>query len=444
MEAGDGGIVLAPFRALRYETGRLEDPGDVWAPPYDVISTEEARALRHRHPKNIVRITLPEPGEPDRYTAAGRTFRSWIEDGTLVREPEPSVYVHRHRFTAGGGTELSRTGLWALLRLVPPDAGRVLPHERTLRGPKLDRLSLMRATRAQLSAVFLIASDPEGGFIGLLREWSQVAGLERAEFPEGESHEIWRVGGERLGGLRILRDQALLIADGHHRYETALAYRDELIGAGAPRTGRGGHEFVLVCVVSERDPGLRVDPTHRVLTGLEDPDWDSALASLRDRCSIDEIPESGLADLEGSVSDLAGRPAFLLVVSGREGAWLIEDRAAAREGPDPEVAALARMASTFFHELFLPRALGLDAEEQEAAGHLSYTRDAREALRRVRRGSAQAAALLAAPRIEQVRQAVAAGSRLPPKTTFFWPKVPTGPALHLIDSAEEIEVPRDA
>ena len=433
-------VELAPFRALHYDAARIGDPGAVWALPYDVISTEEAEALRRRHPCNIVRITLPEPGEPDRYTVAAQVLDSWIRDGTLVREPEPSLYVHRHTYDAGDGVERRRTGLWGVLRLVALDSGVVIPHERTFSGPKADRLALMRATGAQLSAVFLTAADPDGRLLGLLEAQGAGAIDARAEFPAGERHELRRVrdASAIAGFAAALRDDSLLIADGHHRYETALAYRDEVrISAG---TSRGGHEFVMVCIASEQDPGLRVEPTHRVIAGTAQVDWMAAVSRAGVRFDVQEVPESRLTRPGEILDTIAGRPAFVLVVAGREGGWRLELRPAPG-GASGRPGAARSLGAVALHDAFLTEAVGLDRGRQESGGFLTYTREPAEAVRRVRRGSAGAAALVSAPRTSQIREATRGGERLPPKTTFFWPKVPTGPAIHRIDPDEPIAVP---
>lgn len=432
-------LELKPFRALHYDASKIPDPGAVWAPPYDVISTEEAEALRRRHPRNIVRITLPEPGEPDRYTVAARLLDSWIEEGTLVHEPEPCLYVHRHTYEGRDGVRRTRTGLWGLLRLVPLDAGLVIPHERTFSGPKADRLALMRATRAQLSAVFVTAADPSGRLLGML-EGGDGAVQARAEFPAGEVHELSRVTDPAaIADFReALADDTLLIADGHHRYETALAYRDERRASGS--SNDGGHEYVLVCIASERDPGLRVEPTHRVLAGPAEVDWAAAVNGAGVRFDVREIPESQLAGAVEIVDGLAGRPAFVLAVAGREGGWRMELRAEP-DGAAERSKARTSLGAVALHDVFLAEVVGLDRGLQESGGLLTYTRDPAEAIRRIRRGPARAAALVSAPRMDQIREATRGGERLPPKTTFFWPKVPTGPAIHRIDPDEPVTLP---
>ena len=420
---------LAPFRALRYAESRVGSLGAVLAPPYDVIGPEEARELRARHEKNAVRVTLPEGETPERYAEAARTLEGWIDEGTLVRDAEPMIYIHRHRFIQDGA-ERARTGIWALIRLVPFEAGIVLPHERTMKGPKADRLALMTACRAQLSPIFFICSDPHGRFAELVSELSADQPWQNAEFPTGTEHEIWRVADpEILAELSgALADQVFLIADGHHRYETALAYRDRLIEAGAPKSGAGGHNYLLAYVVSERDDGLSLEPTHRVMVG-NGADWEAAVEAADDRFRVRRVSEAELGDVGRLLEGHAESASFVLVVRGLEGAWLLEPA----RGGETDIPSVA------LHEYFLDRVSGWSAEEPEAG--LRFERQAEQAVREVRSGRAAAAALLAPSRVAQIREAARAGRRLPPKTTYFQPKVPTGIAFHRVDPGEAIGLP---
>ena len=431
--------IIAPFKPVRYDAARVGDLGVVWAPPYDVISAEDAEALRARHPNNFVRIILPEGEGVDRYELAARRFESWIADRTLVQLDRPVVYIHRHHFSIEGES-YTRTGLWGLVRLESLDAGVVIPHERTMHGPKADRLALMRACGAQLSAIFFISSDSSGLIESTLESWTEGEPEERVEHPAGERHELWRVQSrEAIERLATYMDQeVLLIADGHHRYETALAYRDEIAARAGTPPGRRAHEFLLAYVVSERDPGLVLRPTHRVLRGLGAVDWSAALVLMEADFTVRKLEGSEAAQPQEVVAGLPGTPSFALVTEKDEGGWLLTRRPTSETG-DRAVQASRQLAAVAFHDLFLRKGLGLAQEAEEE--HVSYVRDPLEAVRQVRSGRAQAAALLAASHVAQIREASAGGTRLPPKTTFFWPKVPTGVAIHRIDPDEEIELP---
>jgi uncharacterized protein (DUF1015 family) len=425
--------VIAPFRPLRFRLEPGTDVGAVWAPPYDVITAGGAAALRGGHPHNIVRITNPADEGEDRYALAAQTLQRWIADGWLARDPQPAVYVHQHTFESAG-TSYRRTGVWALLRLDDFGSGAIVPHERTMKGPKADRLALMRACRAQLSPVFFISSDPDGILLDLLETAARGGPTEEAEFPTGTQHRVWRVVSQSFLDRLVsaVREQMLLIADGHHRYETALKYRDELIAAGAKRTGRGPHEYVLAYIVPEDDPGLLLLPTHRLLHG--DPvSWVSAVMKTSDRFEVVRLDDAGIGPAVSALEEERGRPSFVLVARDESGAWLLRLR---------KPSLTTAISSVALHEVFLAEGAGLSAEQQ--LERVSYVKEAAEALDGVRSGTAQAAFVLAAPEVGQVRVAAAAGERLPPKTTYFWPKVPTGIAIHSIDPAESVDRAGDA
>ena len=424
-------MTLAPLRAVRYDVQRVGALGDVWAPPYDVISPEAAAELRSKHANNIVRLTQPEGSGGSgsgRYADAARTLDSWIADGILVRDDVPSLYVHRHHFELNGEPR-ARVGVWGLLRLVPFEAGIVLAHERTMKGPKADRLALMKACRAHLSPIFFICSDPDGSISRILGGEMAGAATERAEFPAGQAHEVWRVS-EPAALDRIARsmsEQVYLIADGHHRYETALAYREALLSEGAPAAGQGGHHYILAYVVPEGDQGLSLEPTHRVMSGDGQTDWRGAIAAMEDDFRVQKLGEGAVGDATALLKDQTGRASFVFVVRGEEGGWLLE--------PKESVTDIPAVA---LHEMFLAKLPGWSDAQSEGGGRVSYKRDPAEALEDVRSGAAQAAALLAPSTVGQIREAARAGQRLPTKTTYFRPKVPTGIAIHRIDPGEEI------
>jgi len=421
--------VLAPFRPYRFRLEPGVDAGAVWAPPYDVITSEDAAALRERHAHNIVRLTNPVGDGEDRYALAAEALQRWIADGWLERDPRPAVYVHQHTFESAG-TCYRRFGVWALLKLAEFGAGSVVPHERTMTGPKADRLALMRACRAQLSPIFFISSDPGGRLLDFLETVSQGEPDEEAEFPAGMQHRIWRVVDQASLKLvaSTVQEQVLLIADGHHRYETALRYSDELVAAGASRSGRGPHEYVLAYVVSEDDPGLLLKPTHRLLHGDPIP-WISAVLKTSDRFEVIRLKDAEIEAAVLALEEERGRPSFVFVARDEDGAWRLRLRK-----PTPSTV----ISSVALHEVFLAEGAGLSTEQQ--LERVSYVKEAAEALAGVRSGEAQAAFILAAPDVGQVRAAAAAGERLPPKTTYFWPKVPSGIAIHSIDLAETVDL----
>lgn len=439
---------LQPFSATRYAPS-AGDPERLLAPPYDVIDPEQAAALRGLDPHNAVRLVLPEGPAPGRYELAADRLRGWLEEGVLATDPEPAVYLYEQTFAAprvgaradapdapGDASEaavdapgdataaesrvLTRTAIVAALEATPFAEGDVLPHEQTHRGPREDRLALMRACRAQLSPVFLVARDPEGEVQRALAEARQAGAARgpvlRARTRDGVLHVLWRLpAGSEAELLRAAGARPLLVADGHHRYETALAFA---ASPGAP----AGAASVLVCIVGERDPGLTVLPTHRVL--LRPPSgaagWRSILESAFFLEALDEV--DGRGPEEATSAARGGE----LVAATAGGAWLLRPRpeALARSGlgASPAVVLLDR--------LVLREAFGTGPDEAVGGGLLSYHRDAAEARRAA--GEEGAAFLLPALEPGRVWELARAGVRLPPKSTYFWPKIPSGLLFRLL------------
>jgi uncharacterized protein (DUF1015 family) len=403
---------LAPFHGIRYaaDLGALDD---VLAPPYDVVDAAQAEALRGRSPFNCVRLVLPEGEAPERYETAARDLASWEAEGVLERDATPSVYVYRQTYDLDGST-IERRALFAALRLTPFEAGEVLPHEHTHRGPKKDRLALWLACHAQLSPIFVIGEDGEGELLETLRSVETDQPLLAGQTPDGIVHAFWRVSDEEEAARFCALGSAgpLLIADGHHRYETSLA-------AAAARPDEVGARRTLCCIVSELDPGLNALPTHRALaTSLADGNWIDALAEVFE---IDLL-EPGQPEAAAERVASADEPALGLILPGRA-AYLLRPRPSAIEAGGIAPSRVA-IGAVLFDRLVLHGVLGTTADEAAAEGILTYHRRAEETSRVA--GEAGAAFLLAPVTVDAVRAAVADGSRLPAKTTYFSPKMPTG------------------
>src|SRR3954452_16303915 len=266
---------VRPLRALHYDLERVGDPADVVSPPYDVIDAEQRAALAARSPHNVVEIDLPQGDDP--YAAAARTFAQWRDEGVLTRDDEPAFWVLTQDYTGPDGRPYVRHGFFARIRVEDYGNGRIRPHERTHPGPKEDRLRLTRATKANLSPIFALYDDPAGAAWSALE--AQIAGEPFADVTDGDGtrHRLWRVGDpDTLEAVTAaLAPSELLIADGHHRYETARVYAEEVGGEGA-------HRYVLTCLVALQDPGLTVFPTHRLVKETT-PDQQEALAAAMRR-----------------------------------------------------------------------------------------------------------------------------------------------------------------
>lgn len=436
---------LRPFHALRY-TGDAGDPADLLAPPYDVIDAEGARRLRQRSPFNAVRLVLPEGDRP--YDQAAGRLREWLADGLLERDGSPAVWIYGQSFEHRGRTR-TRHGLFAALELSEFQEGEVLPHEETHRGPKEDRLRLMEACDAQLSPVFLVAPDPADRLPTLVERAVQGRPDLDARTPDGLRHRLWRV---PPGGLAVELCEAAgagsaLIADGHHRYETALAMHRR-------RPEDPDAAWTLACVVGRGDPGLLCLPTHRALSrtprgpsgpgpvpgpeavarpveegggsGPEDGPGPDAEAWRR---LLEESFEVRSADVGRDEPGEAARRAAeegggVMVAVPPEGPCLcLRALRRAREaaGLEPD---LADVPPAVFDRLVLRPGFDREADTAVEEGLLSYHRDAADAVEAA--GGSGAAFLLPPLPVGRVLEVARSGGRLPPKSTYFWPKLPSG------------------
>jgi len=418
---------VQPLRALHYDLGRVGSLDAVCSPPYDVIDPEQRAALAARSPFNVVRIDLPEPAEPggDPYATAAEQLATWRADGAVVRDAEPAIWALTQDYTGPDGARRTRNGFLARVRVEDYGPGRIRPHERTHPGPKEDRLRLTRATRANLSPIFSLYGDPAGA------AWGALAPHVERDRPFGEQtdaegtlNRLWRIADpEAIAAVQsALAPAELLIADGHHRYETARVYAEEI-------GGEGDHRYVLMHLVALEDPGLMVFPTHRLVSGLrEDPARQEALAATLRDCfevaelaSTDELPPGPAADprapLQLGYLDAHFKRPFRLTLKDQA----IADRAL--EGfPEP----YRHLDTAIVEALILTGPLGLSEDDISHLNGLGYSRSDAEAVEQVLSGAYDAAFLLPGASVAQIGEIAAAGVNMPPKSTFFVPKVPTG------------------
>jgi uncharacterized protein (DUF1015 family) len=402
---------LQPLRTLRYEPAAVGSLGDVIAPPYDVIDDAMRAELAARSPYNVVHVDLPPS-----YDQAAATMRDWRERGVLVQEDEDAVWVLRQDYDAPDGSRRSRTGFFARVRVDEYGPGRIRPHERTHPGPKEDRLRLTRATRTNLSPIFSLFPDPNAV---AERATEQIAGTEPFASVDGET--LWRTTDDDLiAELQMaLADAELLIADGHHRYETARVYAEEV-------GGDGEHRYVLMLLCALSDPGLLVFPTHRLLTGLKD-DTEKQIAIrdvLRENFEIDELSDT--RELEPPAGD--GRVSFGYMDSffKRPFRATLKDQAIADRALPGMPEAYRRLDTAVLEALVLRGALKMSEDDISHLRGLHYSKDLADAIEAVESGRADAGFFMRATPVEQVREVAAEGESMPPKSTYFYPKVPTG------------------
>ncbi|HTW43208.1 MAG TPA: DUF1015 domain-containing protein [Solirubrobacteraceae bacterium] len=411
---------VQPLRALHYDPAVVGPLADVVAPPYDVIDANQRAELLARSPYNVVAVDLPkaEPGGPDPYAAAGTLFETWQTQGALVRDAQPALWAHTQDYTGPDGQARTRRGFFCRVRIEDYGPGRVRPHERTHPGPKEDRLRLTRATHANISPIFSLYSDPAQAAWQALAPateqppWAQVADA------DGTVHRLWRTGNpDAIAAVQAAaRDAELLIADGHHRYETMRTYAEEV-------GGEGDHRYILMCLVALEDPGLTVFPTHRLIGNLSEAQREALTHTLQRDFHIEEVPIEQIAPAPGR-----GR-LTLGYIDGRDERPLrltLKDQAIADAALPGCSAAYRELDTGVLETLILKSTLGYSDDDIAHFNGLFYARDTAEALAMVRSGDYDAAFLMRPTPVEQVRDVAAAGENMPPKSTYFFPKLLTG------------------
>ncbi len=465
---------VRPFPGLRFDPAQV-DLGAAVCPPFDVISPAEQRAYHARDPHNIVRVELGMgPADPDapgnRYAAAAAALAAWRREGTLRPDATPAFYLYEHAFQHQHRTVVRR-GLFVAGRLHEPSATGVLPHEDTRKGPITDRLALLRATATNVSPLWLLYEDADKSVArSLERGWdAPVAAVAEGE---GERHSLRVVDDPRTlrAVVAAFAARPLYIADGHHRYKTAQVYRDERRGTSSGgRNGQpdgqpdAGYEFALMLLVPLDDPGLMVLPTHRLVRHSGRP-LEDVRRALAQWLTLEPLPPPGggtdaTATALTRVLDAAGVAGHAFVLLEREGAWLLrlrEDVDWRSHLPAGHGAAWQGLDVAVLDALAIRGACGIRAEAESAgageASHtppspdltprlptagspdrLAYVSQAVDAVEAIRRGEADQAYLLNPTRVEQVCAVAAAGDRMPPKSTFFYPKPVTGLVLHSLE-----------
>lgn len=410
---------VRPFPGIRYNPTRVEDLSRVITQPYDKISPKMQDGYYAQHPLSFVRLILPR--EVDPYSSSAATFNRWTADETLVRDRRPAIYVLYEEFETGG-RRVTRKGIVAAIRVEEFEKGTVLPHEFTLSKAKADRLNMLRATDKDYEQIFMLYSDPEGKVDATLTPAGPPDLQGTDEY--GVVHKMWAVTEPaKLSEVRaLLADKVMLIADGHHRYETALTYRQEKERAGTVPDD-AAVRFKTAAFVNIADPGLIILPTHRLLHGLSGLKAEDVIARLAGLLHATPVPDArAAAELE---SHRDGNAYVLYAGKGRS--WLLRlvDAGAVRKFFPAERSADYRgLDVSVLHSVVIEGVLGITRENIEK--HVRYERYWGEALRRVESGENQFALLMNPTRAEQVRVLAEKGERMPQKSTDFYPKLISG------------------
>ncbi len=422
---------IRPLRGVRYDLAKVGTLGDVVAPPYDVIDAELQRRLYEASPYNVIRLELTrdEPGA-DRYAVAARTLRDWLREGVLRADDHPAFYLYEQQF-AVDGRPVVRRGFFARVRLEPFGKGQVYPHEQTLAGPKADRLSLYKATGYNLSPVFGLYPDPDGAALAAVE--AGVADRTPLEATDhlGVVNRLWPVTEQSVATAvqGIMADRPIFIADGHHRYETGLAYRDALAASGELSGPDDPANFVLMMLVGTSDPGLRILPTHRLVSGLAGLTAATLAERLAPEFEVEDFGEgpSGCraAWQEIELHEAQDMLGFGTVADNR---WV-----AARLRSDATMDRICADRSADW------RSLGVSVLHELVLKHLlagvgvptcRYVHLIDEVLADTSAKRCDLACLVPPATMEDVRTIASGGETMPPKSTYFYPKLLTGLVLN--------------
>jgi uncharacterized protein (DUF1015 family) len=419
---------IRAFRAFRYDLGRSGPLSDVVAPPYDVIDAALQRKLEMRSPHNVVRVDLgnDEPGDDgnrNRYTRSAAVLRDWIQTGVLQQDTARSLYVLHQEYTVGD-QRLVRRGFFARVRLEPLGTGQIFPHEQTFAGPKEDRLKLMRATGMNLSPVFAMYSN-DGGIQARLDEAiRRTLPLEATDY-DGTVSRLWPLSDQALVSdvTGLLGPKPLIIADGHHRYETSLHYLSERRAAGEIANDQSAAQFTLVLLVAMNDPGLHVMPTHRLVNGLSRITIDDATGMLKSHFLIE--PASSAEDAWQRI-EADGTQATLGFGTSSDNRWLVArlvrpeamDELASDHSP-----AWRHLAVSVLHRLVLEKLV-----DKRLGGRPScnYVHRLDEVTAAMAARTCDLAVLVPPVTVRQVEEIAGGRETMPQKATYFYPKVPTG------------------
>ncbi|HWD64363.1 MAG TPA: DUF1015 domain-containing protein [Solirubrobacteraceae bacterium] len=408
---------VEPLNALRYAPERVGGLQPVVAPPYDVIDAEQRAELAAQSPYNVVHIDLPQ-ADGDPYEEAARLLSAWRADRAVVHEPEPTIWPVEQDYRGPDGRARTRRGFLARVRVEDYGPGRIRPHERTHPGPREDRLRLTRATRANLSPIFSLYSDPGDDVWSALRSAADQPPWAQTRDGDGTANRLWRVSDPQTiqTVCRAAGQGELLIADGHHRYETARVYAEQV-------GGEGPHRYVLMCLVALEDPGLTVFPTHRLVRGLDAHRQEALADAIRrdfeitELSDLEELPPASSEQIQLGYVDSHVRRPFRLT---------LKDPAIADAALPDRAEPYRRLDTAVLEALILKGALGMSDDQIDHLDGLGYARNDAQAIELITSGEYQAAFFMAPTPVAQVQAVAASGESMPPKSTYFYPKVPTG------------------
>jgi uncharacterized protein (DUF1015 family) len=415
--------LIRPFRGVRYNPALVGDLQQVVSPPYDVISAEQQTVLHLRSPYNAVRLDLNR--DVERYSAAAKTFRDWLDEAVLIQDQEPSLYFYTQEFALNDGSHHKRTGVLAALRLEEFSSKMIRPHERTFESAKNDRLALLRSCRAHLSPIFFLYSKPAWSLTRTLAPVLTAPALVTVQDDQQTRHQLWRITDQALIAevATGLAHEPLVIADGHHRYETALRYREERAAAQKHRSGDEPFDYALAYLTNAWEEGVVILPTHRLLREGPLPSPQHLRTVLQRDFHIALFSPADPQAFFAALRTPGPERRIGCALAGASRYWLLSFDERVTRGL-PASAPLRALDVTVLHDVIFQRFLGLPPEVQRQK--LSYTIDEEEALQWVAERRCQAAFFLNSTTFEQIAAVCGHGETMPQKSTYFFPKLLTG------------------
>ncbi|MFA5809150.1 MAG: DUF1015 domain-containing protein [Thermoleophilia bacterium] len=430
--------VLA-FRGLRYNPDLVSDLSRVVAPPYDIISPARQHYYHEKHPLNAIRLDfgLSLPGDDEknnRYTRASAQLKEWLRAEILVPEPKPSIYCLREEYNSENGATAIRDGFIAMVRLTDFSEGRVLPHEETALGPKEDRLKLMESTEANLSPIFCIYSDPGGIISETLKPAYETSPDVQLIDDADTRHSLWIVSNDDAcaGISRALAERTLYVADGHHRYETALAYRDARRAKDGPGPDQP-YDYMMIYLSSMEEAGRSIFPIHRFVSGLTWETMERLSSSLQEYFEIKEVPGKGTDRQQKMISMMNEQPAdrnsfgiYLPAPDSYQILTALKPRPVISAEKTARSAAYRSLDVAVLDRVILDDVLGVSPEGSNADAKVRFVERTDKALEETSRPGFQVAFFVNPTSMEEIRAVSEAGEKMPQKSTYFYPKPLTG------------------
>lgn len=422
--------VIKPFRGMRFDTEKAGELKTLCCPPYDIISEEERKEFIKQNEYNVIRLELPKEGE-DVYARAGEVLDMWRAKGILIHEDKPAIYIYEMEFNAYNKRR-SVKGMIARVKVEEFSKGVILPHEFTLSKAKTDRFNLMKATNCNFSQIYALYMDSEHTTLKTIDEQSDFDAQYEFTDDDNITHRLWVCTDEAVIAKLIndFADRKLYIADGHHRYETAVNYRNWCRENGISKEG-DPQDYQMIYLVDMEHPGLIVFPTHRMVRDLESFDKDKVLKSCEEYFDIEKYTSVGNMNTVLTKQYKEGKKAFAFYCGKGEWYLLTLKDLAVMDSVLPELSPASRQLDvSVLHSLVLEKTMGIDKENMANQINLTYTKFFEEAIMKVDKGEFQCSFILNPTRVTEIRDVAAAGEKMPQKSTYFYPKMITGMVMN--------------